>query len=419
MAMSYNALDTGRPTSIDSKYKNIEEYSRHMLRKAHIETSTKPIYYPLADRVTVPFNQGTTFSTMTYVPLLDDRNVNDQGIDATGAHIRNGNLYGSSRDIGKILSNLPVLTEAGGRVNRVGFRRIEQKTSIAQFGAFTEITEADLKFDTEVELDAKISREFMVGIKQIIDDIIQLDLIYAAGVVVYAGNALKDSDMTGDGANPNVVTYETLEKLDQILTENNAEKSIGYNLGSSNVGTTPVSDRRVLIVSTDLKKVLQRVQDPFGNPAFIPWQAYGAAEGRKRLHGECGSIQNFVVVETTRAMHLAGAGAEVKDAKLKYAASVNRDDHKLRYDIHLGLCVAEHAFSVLNFNYTTKRKNSEGKMESVQQFNMAVYSIMPGKDAVSHADPFGKQGLQSASFYYGCLITHPEWIGLIKSVVTK
>ena len=42
-----------------------------------------------------------------YVPLLDDRNVNDEGLDAQGATISNGNLYGSSRDVGKIVGKMP------------------------------------------------------------------------------------------------------------------------------------------------------------------------------------------------------------------------------------------------------------------------------------------------------------------------
>ena len=45
-----------------------------------------------------------------YVPLLDDRNVNDEGLDAQGATISNGNLYGSSRDVGKIVGKMPGLS---------------------------------------------------------------------------------------------------------------------------------------------------------------------------------------------------------------------------------------------------------------------------------------------------------------------
>lgn len=71
---------------------------------------------------------GKEIRFYVYVPLLDDRNLSDQGIDAQGAVLTGasganpgyGNLYGSSKDIGKITDKLPMLTENGGRVNRVG-----------------------------------------------------------------------------------------------------------------------------------------------------------------------------------------------------------------------------------------------------------------------------------------------------------
>jgi N4-gp56 family major capsid protein len=88
----------------------------------------------------MPKNYGKTIKVYEYVPLLDDRNVNDQGIDASGATIANGNLYGSSKDVGSIVSKLPVLTENGGRVNRVGFTRLQREGSIFKFGFFTEFT---------------------------------------------------------------------------------------------------------------------------------------------------------------------------------------------------------------------------------------------------------------------------------------
>jgi N4-gp56 family major capsid protein len=60
-------------------------------------------------------NYGKKIKKYLYLPLLDDRNINDQGIDATGATIANGNLYGSSKDVGTIVGKLPTLTEHGGR----------------------------------------------------------------------------------------------------------------------------------------------------------------------------------------------------------------------------------------------------------------------------------------------------------------
>jgi len=63
-----------------------------------------------------------------------------------------GNIYGSSKDIGTILSKLPSLSETGGRVNRVGFTRVEIEGTLEKFGFFDEYTQESLDFDTDAEL---------------------------------------------------------------------------------------------------------------------------------------------------------------------------------------------------------------------------------------------------------------------------
>ena len=93
-------------------------------KKALIEAQKEQYFSQLADVTAMPKHFGKKIKMYHYMPLLDDRNVNDQGIDASGATSDNGNLYGSSKDIGTINAKLPTLSETGGRVNRVGFTRI-------------------------------------------------------------------------------------------------------------------------------------------------------------------------------------------------------------------------------------------------------------------------------------------------------
>jgi hypothetical protein len=159
------------------------------LKKAIITSRKEQYFMPLASVTNMPKNYGKTIKVYEYVPLLDDRNVNDQGIDASGATIANGNLYGSSKDIGTITSKLPVLTENGGRVNRVGFTRLEREGSIQKFGFFTEFTQESLDFDSDDELMDHLSTELMNGAVQLTEAVLQKDLLAAAGVVVYAGAA--------------------------------------------------------------------------------------------------------------------------------------------------------------------------------------------------------------------------------------
>ena len=83
-------------------------------RKALIEAAKDMYFSPLAETTNMPKNMGKTIKVYHYIPLLDDRNVNDQGLDASGATLVNGNLYGSSRDVGAISGKMPTLTEVGG-----------------------------------------------------------------------------------------------------------------------------------------------------------------------------------------------------------------------------------------------------------------------------------------------------------------
>lgn len=54
-------------------------------RKALIDLKKDMYFGQLADTKTMPKHYGKTIKVYHYIPLLDDRNVNDQGIDATGA----------------------------------------------------------------------------------------------------------------------------------------------------------------------------------------------------------------------------------------------------------------------------------------------------------------------------------------------
>ena len=111
------------PTTASTIGSQIQNH--YYVKKALVELPKLQYFSQLADVTSMPKNFGKKIKRYHYMPLLDDRNVNDQGLDAAGASYANGNLYGSSKDIGTITQKLPALSETGGRVNRVGFKRIE------------------------------------------------------------------------------------------------------------------------------------------------------------------------------------------------------------------------------------------------------------------------------------------------------
>jgi N4-gp56 family major capsid protein len=366
------------------------------LKKALIEARKEQFFSPLASVENMPKNMGKTIKVYEYVPLLDDRNINDQGLDAAGAVIANGNLYGSSKDIGVITAKLPLLTENGGRVNRVGFTRLQREGSIAKFGFFHEFTQESLDFDSDDQLMEHLSRELLNGAVQLTEAVLQKDLLAAAGVIIYAGAAVSNVTITGEGATPSKVDYADLMRLDQTLTDNRTPKQTKVITGSRLVDTKTLPSARVLYVGSELVPLLKGMVDLFSNQAFIPVQQYGDAG--TILNGEIGTIDAFRIIEVPEMLSWAGVGAAATGANLGYRFTA------AKYDVFPMLCIGSDSFSTIGFQ-------TDGKT-----VKFSVLTKMPGKETADRTDPYGETGFSSIKWYYGILIKRPERIGLIKTV---
>ena len=289
------------------------------LKKAILQSRKDQYFMPLASVTNMPKNYGKTIKVYEYVPLLDDRNINDQGLDAAGAVIANGNLYGSSRDIGSINAQLPTLTENGGRVNRVGFTRIQREGSIHKFGFFTEFTQESIDFDSDDALRDHLSRELLTGAVQLTEAVLQRDLLAAAGVVLYGGAATSMATVTGEvvaavpGTSPeipsSVLTYRNLMRMDQILTDNRTPKQTTVITGSRMVDTKTIPACRILFCGSEIMPHIKAMTDLFGNKAFIAVQHY--ADAGTVMNGEEGSVDNFRIIQVPEMLHWAGEGKVV------------------------------------------------------------------------------------------------------------
>ena len=403
--LNYNAPIDGQKSSIDGAGSD-QMNSYYWLRKSIITARKEQFFMQIAPTVNMPKHFGKTIKVHEYVPLLDDRNINDQGIDANGATIVNGNLYGSSKDIGYITSKLPVLTENGGRVNRVGFTRLSREGSIHKFGFFYEFTQESLDFDSDDMLKDHLSRELMNGATQMTEAVLQADLLAAAGVVLYAGAATSNGTITGEvdaSTDPDtpasIVSYANLMRLDQILTDNRTPTKTTIIIGSTYTDTKVLGATRVMYVGSELVPQLKQLTDFFGDKAFIEIQHY--ADAGNLLNGEVGSIDKFRIIQVPEMLHWAGLGAAVTDNPGFRSSMVGGVEH---YDVYPMLCVGEDSFATIGFQ-------TDGK--SVK-FN--VITKMPGNATADRNDPFGETGFSSIKWYYGMLVKRPERIGLIKTV---
>lgn len=392
--MTDNTVNTGRgyndpvgdrPSGIGNQL-STEYYQK----KALIEAQKEQYFGQLADVTAMPKNMGKTIKRYHYIPLLDDANINDQGIDASGAKIANGNLYGSSKDIGSIPGKLPTLTENGGRVNRVGFKRIELEGSIEKFGFFDEYTQESVDFDSDAELQTHIHREMINGANEITEDALQIDLLTAPGVIKYAGSATTNETVKAS----DLVTYGDLLRLSIDLDNNRTPKNTTVITGSRMVDTLTIPASRVMYIGSELLPTLRAMKDLHNNEAFIPVQKY--AQAGTALRGEVGSIDQFRIVVVPEMMKWEGAGADASGSSSHYETGE-------KFDVFPMLVVGDGSFTTIGFQ-------TDGKTVKFKITHKA-----PGEATADRFDPYGETGFMSIKWYYGFMALRPERLAVLKT----
>ncbi len=468
MAREFNAPLGGDPSSVGPQVVN-DFYKK----KALIEIRKEQYFSQLADVTAMPKNMGKKIKLYHYLPLLDDANINDQGIDAAGVTIAttawyityphavmsianaskvtaaaaindnvgstvvctagandsagagfstltlvgplqaqylnstkrdavlalnlgatskqgSGNLYGSSKDIGTISGKLPALSETGGRVNRVGFKRRELEGTFEKFGFFDEYTKESLDFDSDAELAMHINREMLSGANEITEDALQIDLLNSAGVIRYAGDATQNSEFSATCK----VDYGDLMRLSIDLDNNRTPKHTTIITGSRMIDTKTINSARVLYCGSELLPTLKAMVDLHGNPAFVSVEKYAGAG--TVLTGEAGAIDQFRIVVVPEMMKWSGAGKSTTEA-----AHYSTDG---KYDVFPMLCIGEGSFTTIGFQ-------TDGK-----SVKFHITHKPPGIETADRTDPYGETGFMSIKWYYGFMVLRSERLGLIKTI---
>ncbi len=468
--MTARQFNTGGDTSTMSP-QLMEQYYQ---KQALIEARKTQFFTQLADTIAMPKNMGKKIIRYHYIPLLDDENVNDQGIDAAGVTISNltykvtfprliltvandsttektaieddidttitatlgaddavsagfttltlssltaeyatsvkaaavvalnvgavsnrngGALYGSSKDIGTISGKMPVLSEAGGRVNRVGFKRKTLEGTFEKFGFFDEYTQESVDFDSDADLMMHINREMINGANEMTEDALQIDLINSAGVIKYAGTATTNAELDAT----DIVTYGDLMRLSINLDNNRTPKHTKYITGTRLVDTRVLPAARIMYVGSELLPTLRAMEDLHGNPAYISVEKYAA--GGNTVTGEEGAIDNFRIVVVPEMMKWAGAGGDATATATHYETAG-------RYDVFPMLVVGDESFTTIGFQ-------TDGKTVKFK-----ITSKKPGAETADRNDPYGETGFMSIKWYYGFMALRPERIALVKTVAT-
>ena len=482
----------------------------YFYKAALVEAAKEAYFSQLADVRAMPKNMGKTIKQFHYMPILDDRNLNSQGIDAAGAvadaavkktaYVRvkapgadgtagtgltyyfrgdhatvaataltiaeadarawlisqgvidadgatsdttyaeqvvytsndmtsglaytagyritkilgtdatvYGNLYGSSKDIGTINSKVPTLSETGGRVNRVGMKRLELTGTLEKFGFFTEYTQESIDFDSDEELQMHLTKEVVKAANELTEDQIQIDLLSAAGVVRYTGAAtstatLQGNDIAAPFASDNTndaLTYDDLVKLAIELDNNRCPKNTTLIAGSRMVDTKVVNAARYIYIGSELLPTIMRLTDYHGNKAFLPVASYASAGQVAR--GEVGAIDNFRFIVVPEMMHWAASGAAVtvgEGTVYRYSGDATGAP---KFDVFPMLVVGEGSFTTIGFQ-------TDGK-----SVKFVTKHVTPDQNHTT-ADPYGETGFHSIKWYYGFMVLRPERIAVIKTI---
>lgn len=363
---------------------------QYFQKQALIEARKTQFFTQLADTTSMPKNMGKKIIRYHYLPLLDDANINDQGLDAAGATSANGNLYGSSKDIGTISGKMPVLSETGGRVNRVGFKRKTIEGTFEKFGFFDEYTQESVDFDSDADLLQHVNREMINGANEITEDALQIDLINAAGVVKFAGNATSNATVGGD----DLVSYTDLMRLSIDLDNNRTPKHTTIITGTRLVDTRVLPAARIMYCGSEMIPTLRAMKDLHNEKAYISVEKYAA--GGNTVLGEEGAVDKFRMVIVPEMVKWAGAGADA-------SADATCYETNNKYDVFPMLVVGDESFTTIGFQ-------TDGKTVKFK-----ITHKKPGDETADRNDPYGETGFMSIKWYYGFMVLRPERIALIKT----
>lgn len=365
------------------------------------EEAWKQIFTQLASGSKIqPANTGKELKLQGFVPLLDDANINDQGINAEGVIIKNGNLYGSSKDVGKFTKSLPAMTELGGRINRVGYSRTTITSRLFEFGFFYEYSTDALYIDTMADLKANFTREALIGAHQICEDFTGFLLLHSAVTFHYAGIATTMEEMSGEAVIPSFLTYNSTQTIKNVLFDLRFPQQTTLNKGTTLIDTVTIPGGYNVICGNEIIKTLETIRDPFDEKAWIPVEKYTA--GTQTAYGEVGSINGLRIIVNPNMLKYEAKGAAVTQ-NINGCYTAYDEGGVKRYTVFPMLIVGSDAFFHVGF----KASGIKGAKQKVQ---LKIGESVP---SVTRDDPFAKTGILSINWWQGILVQKPKHIMVI------
>ena len=412
------------------------------------ESRRSNIFSQMSKYVNMKRGHGDTFKKERKFPVLHEKNINEQGVDASGLKLANGkwysydadgvrtehatekaakdaavasgtnrymsgegNLYGGSKDFFRQKGAIPTLREEGGVVNVVGGKRTIISAKIKPYSLSEVFSQQELELDGEDKLKAELTMELGRLHGEVREMLIRNDLI-SQGLTngVYAGTATSLATIN----ELCVVDYDTLRKFQSKLDQLRVPFDSKILTGDIKIDTKIVSAARYLIIPQELERTIEDIKRD-GERVFIPVAQYAGANAVRVSDreavldvatGEIGAIGKFRFISDLDMPIFAGAGEDATDGAdgdgdgiedVGAGLSVT-DGH---YDAAPILSVGTGSFEVLGLDGVDAKVKYAAPM------------IIPGIDNT------GETGVVSVRWYYGMLFNKAEQVNCLVTAMKE
>ena len=443
MAMKFNK--GGYAKSPTNSTIGVQINDKFWSRAAVIEAKKIKTFSQLGDKLTQPKHYGDTIVKYHELPILDKRNINDQGIDAGGIKMLVTAHYAYMADgITRIVAAADTDPDSAG--TNTGFTTAAKakaalatwesttngtgtnltvlgsgqyktgegnlfggsKDLLVQNGSFPALTEeggmvnrvgmkrllieakvAEFGFymsftkrSLEMDTEKGLLARYSRNIGETQGDIREAQIRNAL-----IGQSEQNRVLAGGAATiadideTDLLTFKDLRMMDKDLKDARCPKSTKLIDGSTKYGTATVGKARYVYVGQEALPTLEDMEHK-GKNVWTAVEDYAAA-GTIAMD-EIGRIGPFRFIEVEEMPAYAGQG------KASTSTDVYTTDGKT--DVFPILFIGSGSFATVGFEGDVAR----------------VTTIMPKADA--HNDVYGKKGAVSISWYFGMMYLHPEWI---------
>ena len=439
-------------------------------RKALIDLKKEQYFGQLADTAAMPTNFGKTIKRFHYIPLLDDRNINDQGIDATGYATANevtivitdpdgttryavakgddaaGALVAAKAKAVDIFKNLGVYdtSYAATKTALVAASwTITEKSAVNQggnlYGSSRDVGTISGKLPVIGESGGRVNRVGFTRLtveasianfgffEEYTEDSVQFDndpelMQHVSRETLRGANEIVEDCIQIDLLNgANVVFYGGDATSAATLTGNTGSTASELTFNSLIRMETALNNNRC---PKDTKIISgSRMTDTRTVGACR--YAYVGSELKQTLlrMTDFHNAKAFIPVQEYAEAGKLAAGEIGSIGSFRFienpqmmnwegvGATVTTNGGYLegggKYNAYPVLIVGSGSFSTIGFQ--TSGENTKFK----------ILHKKPGSATADRNDPYGKTGFYSIQWWYGTLVLRPEWIGLMKVVARR